>query len=271
VLLLAAHSYATTGNPLLPARFASQEHVDVVSHSLWARFGDNFSYNVLMLAIWFLGPVGIALVAAGAASERFTRLAGATVLADLALTMFHDNSGLHVVGPIHYSECAVPLTVLATYGLRNLLQFVPADGVARTIGAFAVAIGVGLPIVTVMQGMALRQQAEVQRIVYTSVERAVGAQGQTARAVVITPWFFAIVNAYPDLRSVGTWVHDWQRPEIDLRDPILYLRDVPNTEGELRRLFPDRRFYRLRPLREPPYVVVVPLDGGAPRPLIGES
>ena len=270
VLLLAAHSYATTGNPLLPARFASQEHVDVVSRSLWARFGDNFSYNVLMLAIWFLGPVGMVLTAAGAASDRFTRLAGATVVADLALTMFHDNAGLHIVGPIHYSECAVPLTILATYGLRNLLRLAAEDSLAHAVGALSVAIGIGLPIVTVMQGLALRQQADVQRIVYTAVDRAVGGPG-SPRAVVISPWFFSIVNAYPDLAATGTWVHDWRRPTLDLSDDVLYLRDVPGTEPLLRRSFPDRRFYRLQPLRQPPYVVIVPLAGGQPQPLIGAS
>jgi hypothetical protein len=268
VLLLAAHSYGATGNPLLPARFASQEHVDVVARSLWARFGDNFSYNVLMLAIWFLGPIGLLLVAAGAAGDRFTRLAGATVVSDLALTMFHDNAGLHIVGPIHYSECAVPLVIVAAYGLRNVLAGCSEAFRGRVAGALAVALAIGLPIVTVMQAMALRQQAEVQRIVYDAVEKNVHEAG-SPRAVVLTPWMFSIVNAYPDLGAVGTWVHDWRRPQLDLSDDVLYLRDVPRAEPELRRLLPDRRFYRLQPLRQPPYVVVVPLDGGAPRPLIG--
>lgn len=270
VLLFAAHSYAATGNPLLPARFASPEHVDIVARSLWARFGDNFSYNVLMLAIWFLGPVGFILVAAGAGSDQFTRIACAAVVSDLVLTMFHDNAGLHIVGPIHYSECAAPLAIVAAYGVKNILLFFSNGALARLAGALAVAIGVGMPIVTLMQGMALRQQAEVQRILYAAVEKNVREPG-SPRAVVLTPSFFSIVNAYPNLGAVGTWVHDWRRPRLDLSDDVLYLRDVPHAEPELRSLFPDRRFYRLQPLRQPPYVVVVPLDGGAPRPLIGES
>ena len=270
VLVFAAHSYAMTGNPFLPARFASPEHVDVVARSLWARFGDNFSYNVLMLAIWFLGPIGLILVAAGAGSDRLTRIACATVLSGLALTMFHDNAGLHIVGPIHYSECAAPLAIVAAFGFRNILLFFSGAARARLAGALAVAIGVGMPIVTVMQGLALRQQAQVQRILYAAVEKNVREPG-SPRAVVLAPWLFTIVNAYPDLGAVGTWVHDWRRPQLDLSDDVLYLRDVPRAEPELRRLFPDRRFYRLQPMREPPYVVVVPLDGGSPRPLITES
>ena len=223
-----------------------------------------------MLALWFLGPVGLVLVAAGAGSDRFTRLVAATVVSDLALTMFHDNAGLHIVGPIHYSECAAPLAIVAVYGLRNVLGLFSEGGLARAAGAIAVAIGVGLPIVTVMQGMALRTQAEVQRVVYDAVERSV-REPRSPRAVVLTPWLFSIVNAYPDLGAVGTWVHDWRRPQLDLSDHVLYLRDVPAAVPELRRLFPDRRLYLLQPMREPPYVLIVPLDGGAPRPLIRES
>ena len=267
LLLLAAHSHGTTGNPLLPARFASLEHVDVVGRSLVARFGDNFSYNLLMLAVWFMGPVGLVLVAAGAASDRFTRLAGAAVGTDLALTMFHDNAGLHIVGPIHYSECAVPLTIIATYGLRNLVRAVPESALAGMTGAAVVAIGIGLPLITVMQATALRQQAEVQRTILSAVERNVREPG-SPRAVLLSPWMFDIVNAVPDLGVVGTWVHDWPRPQLDLSDDVLYLRDVSGAEPKLRRLFPERRFYRLQPLRERPYVVIVPLDGGAPRPLL---
>jgi hypothetical protein len=270
LVLLAAHSYAATGNPLLPARFAVQEHVDIVARSLWARFGDNFSYNLMMLALWFLGPVGIGLVAAGATTNRFTQLMAATVVSDLCLTMFHDNSGLHSVGPIHYSECVVPLIVVAIYGLKNVLAFFSGDGFARAVGALAVAIGIGLPIVTLMQGMALRQQAQVQRIVYAAIDRSVRTPG-SPRAVVLSPWFYSIVNAYPSFAAVGTWVHDWRRPTPDLSDDVLYLRDVPAAEPELRRLFPDRRFYRLQPLDEPPFVLVVPLDGHAPHPLINPS
>lgn len=258
--------YATTGNPLLPARFAANA-VDVTSTSLWSRFGDNMSYNVLMLALWFLGPLGLLLVAAGVLKDRFTRLLGVSVAADLCLALFHDNSGLHIVGPIHYSECAVPLTVLATAGMAKLVRLVGNDQAAlRLRSALAVGLTLGLGTFTLIEALALRNQAQLQHTIYEAVDRAVqDPDGQ--RAVVLTPWFFAIVNAFPDTRELGTWVHDWRRPRVDLEDPVLYLRDAPEVEPTLRARFPDRRFFRLQPLRESPFVLVTPLDRGSPKPL----
>jgi hypothetical protein len=266
VAIFAWHCYATTGHPLLPPRFAAQA-VDVTNGSLWTRFGDNVSYNILMLAVWFLGPVGLVLIAPGVVADRFTRLLGASVVGDLCLALVHDNSGLHIVGPIHYSECAVPLTVIATVGLARVLHFVQ-DGFwrARIRGALVVALSLGLGTFTLVQAFALRSQAQVQRAIYRGVEGAV-RDPAGSRAVVLAPWFFAVVNAVPVMRDVGTWVHDWRRPRLDLQDDILYLRDVPSVVPALKAAFPDRRFFRLEQLRESPFLVLVPLDGGAPRPL----
>ena len=268
VAILAWHAYAMTGNPLLPARFASEGHTDMTSLSLWQRFGDNLTYNVLMLAIWFLGPVGLVLVAAGALTDRFSRLLGCCVTADLCLALFHDNSGLHIVGPIHYSECAVPLTVIATYGLARLVRGARRHGFdpLRLAATLGVALAIGLGTLTCVQGAALRRQATIQRDVYRAIEREVADPGGRP-AVVLAPWFFAIVNAHPDLRGIGTWVHDWRRPMLNLEDETLFLRDVPAVEAALRAQLPGRRFFRLVPLREAPFLVLVPLDGGAARPL----
>ena len=268
VALFAWHSYAMTGNPLLPPRFASPENEDVTTAPLWTRVGDNASYNVLMLAVWFLGPVGLVLVAAGALADRFTRLLGLSVAADLCLALLHDNSGLHIVGPIHYSECAVPLTIIATYGLARITRAARGTPwLGRVAGALALAITVGLGTVTVVQAIALRSQAQLQHSIYRAVERGVHDPGGR-RAVVLTPWFFAIVNARPDMSALGTWVHDWRRPDLALDEDVLYLRDAPAAEPALRSMFPDRRFFRLQPIRTAPFLLLIPLDGGAPMPLL---
>jgi hypothetical protein len=268
VVLLAWTSYAMTGNPLLPARLASPENGDVASTPLWQRFGDNFSYNLLMLAVWFLGPIGIVLVAAGVLADRFTRLLGLCVTADLCLTLFHDNSGLHIVGPIHYSECAVPLTIIATHGLHTLAGVARryAADAARLVAAVGLALALDLGTFTFVQACALRHQAAIQRAVYEAIERGV-RDPSGRRAVVLGPWFFAIVNAYPDMREMGTWVHDWRRPRVDLDDDVLFLRDVLGMEQTLRARLAGRRFFRLQVLRQAPFVILVPLDGGPAKPL----
>jgi hypothetical protein len=266
--LLAWHAYAMTGNPLLPARFAAPGYADVTSASLWGRFGDNMSYNVLMLAVWFLGPLGLILVSVGALTDRFTRLLGLCVTADLCLALFHDNSGLHIVGPIHYSECAVPLTIIATHGLANLLSVARRHAVdtGRLIAAVGLSLALGLGTVTFVQALALRNQAVVQRTVYRAIERGVQDPGGR-RAIVLAPWFFAVVNGWPEMRETGTWVHDWRRPRLDLEDAVLFLRDAPGTIDPLRARFPDRLFFRVEQRSDPQFLQIVPLDGGTPRPL----
>ena len=273
VALLLWHSYAITGNPLLPARFAVPANTDVMSPSLWARFGDNVTYNILMLAIWFLGPLGVALVAVGVLADRFTRLLGACIVADLCLAFFHDNPGLHIVGPIHYAECATPLSIIATYGLAaavNAVRRYQLD-VRTTLAMTAVPLTLGLGIFTLVQGTALREQALVQRIVYETIDRAARQPGDP-KAVVLTPWFFGVTSSIPRMRDIGSWVHDWRRPQLDLSDDVLYLRDVRGAEDELRRELPGRRFYRLAKPPGSPYLALVPLEGGAaiPLPNLGE-
>src|SRR6185503_16420095 len=173
VALFFWHSYAMTGNPLLPARFANPQNLDVQSPPLWTRFGENVVYNTFMLAIWFLGPLGLFLVTAGVLADRFTRLLGACIVADLCLAFFHDNPGLHIVGPIHYAECATPLSIIATHGLAaavNAVRRYQLD-VRTTLAMTAVPLTLGLGIFTLVQGTALREQALVQRIVYETIDR----------------------------------------------------------------------------------------------------
>jgi len=264
VLALVAHSYGMTGT-WRPARFAVSANTDVMAHSLWVRFGDNTAYNLLMLTIWFLGPLGLLLVAVGVMSDRFTRLLGACVLADLALTLTHDNPGLHIVGPIHYAECAVPLTMIATYGLFNVCAAARQRGFdARPIAsAVAATMVIALGTFTGVHALALREQATVQQLVYDSIESAVtGPHG--GKAVVLAPWMFAITSAVPVFRETGTWVHDWRRPQLDLSDDVLFLRDVPGGEAVLQRQLPGRRFFRVQRDPRSPDLVLTPLAGGEP-------
>jgi hypothetical protein len=268
VAVMVWHSYAMTGSALLPARFANPANTDVLSSSLWTRFGDNVTYNLLMLAIWFLGPLGIALVSTGVLANRFTRLLGACVAVDLCLAFFHDNPGLHIVGPIHYSECAVPLTVIATYGLFTIVGAVRRWQLDErpVLAMAAVPLTLGLGIFSIVQALALREQALVQHTVYRVIEDA-ARKGTGAKAVVLTPWFYGITSAIPRMRETGSWVHDWRRPQLDLSDDVLFLRDVRGAEAVLRAQLPGRQFFRIARQAGSPYLTLVPLAGGEPVPL----
>jgi hypothetical protein len=116
--------------------------------------------------------------------------------------------------------------------------------------------------------LALREQAVIQRTVYDVIEGAARKPGET-KAVILTPWFFAITSAVPRMRDTGTWVHDWRRPQLDLSDGVLFLRDVRGAEDALRRELPGRRFFRIARDGGAPYLTLVPLSGGEPIPLAG--
>jgi hypothetical protein len=268
VALFFWHSYAMTGNPLLPARFANPQNLDIRTTPLWTRFGENVVYNTFMLAIWFLGPLGLVLVAAGVLVDRFTRLLGACVVADLCLAFFHDNPGLHIVGPIHYSECAVPLTILATCGLATVLRGARRHHFdARILGAaIAMSLVLGLGTFTLVHSMALRQSANIQRTIYATLEGTARRPGGP-KAVVLGPSFSAIVELIPATRDVGSWVKEWRRPRLDLSDDVLFLRDTGRGESVLHGQFPDRRFFRIELDPRSPFLMLVPLAGGVGIPL----
>ncbi|MEX2224719.1 MAG: glycosyltransferase family 39 protein [Candidatus Rokuibacteriota bacterium] len=269
ILLMLAHAYAVTGDPLIPPRLSSPSVDDLAPVALWYRFGANMGYNTFMLAIWFLGPLGIILFAAGVMTDSFTKLLGLGVATDLSLALFHTNMGLHAVGPIHYSECAVPLTIIAVHGLANLLR-----GAKRHLfdplpiaSAVTVALTLGLGIFNLTHALALREQASIQSAIYGWIDRHVHAP-DGPKAVVLAPQFGATWFHIPGMPQIGTWVFEWRRPLLDLSDDVLILHDGPGIEELLRPKFSDRRFYRILVLAQAPHVVLVPLDGAPPVPWI---
>jgi hypothetical protein len=265
VLLMLGHAYAVTGNPFVPPRLDDPAAMaqDLMTNALWYRFGANVGYNTFMLAIWFLGPLGVALVAAGVMTDRFTRLLGLGIVTGLGLALLHTNMGLHAVGPIHYSELAVPLTIIAVHGLANLLRATRAHRFdpVPIASAVVVALLLGLGIFNVKHAAALQEQAGIQAAVYDWVERS-RPDAQGPKVVVLAPQFGATWVHLPGMARVGTWVFEWRRPHPDLRDDLVILHDLPGLEAAMREHFPDRRFYRLVLVSGPPFAALVPL--GAP-------
>jgi hypothetical protein len=265
VLLMLAHAYSVTGNPFLPPRLDDPAAValDQESNSLWYRFGANMGYNTFMLAIWFLGPLGMLLFAAGVMTDHFTRLLGLGVATALCLGLFHTNMGLHTVGPIHYSECAAALTVVAVHGLANVLRVARAHRFdpLPIASAAALALLLGLGIFNVKHAGALQEQAGIQAAVYDWVE-GTRPDARGPKVVVLAPQFGTTWIHLPGFARVGTWVFEWRRPHPDLHDDLVILHDLPGLETTVRELFPGRRFYRLVLISGPPFAALVPL--GAP-------
>ena len=237
VLLMVAHSHAVTGGWLPPRH--SEGHTGAVQSdiALWVKFGSNSAFNALRLGVWFAGPLGVFLCAAGALTDSFTRRLGAGVLSVLGLGLFHDNFGIHAVGPIHYSECVVPLTVLAVHGLHRLAPFILPS-------AATVALLIGNLTFNAVQATSLHGQALIQADIYDALEAAVPESSRPA--VVLAPQFSKVWHVNDAFNRRGSWVFDWRRPKPDFSDDILILHDRPGAVEVVRQAFPERTILRLK-------------------------
>lgn len=253
LIIVLVHNFELSGNPFIGARLMENDfvhpygaHFDPVwsPHRFWERFGGNVSYNALVLSIWFLGVPGVILSAIGATVDRRTVALGLGILVALLTGMLHDDFGLHVVGPIHYSETAVPLTVLAVEGLRRASLWLRKNGFApsRMLTVLAVVLPVSFGTFSLWQARFLHDQALIHLATYTMVE------GVSERpAVVLVPRYSAVWNATPEFRRRGTWVFEWRRPHPGLSEDVLLVHDEPGALEAVRGTFPERAVYRLAP------------------------
>ena len=251
LLLFAVYNYSFSGNALLPTRFmpGGWGQFDLESLEkpwtagvIWTRFGANTGYNLLMLSIWFLGPLGIVLVMAGALVDRLTKLLGLSVLSVLLLGLLHDDHGIHSVGPIHYSECAVPLAFISVAGLKRITDRLRALGLDSRVPACCVvfALLVGLGTFNTWNSLALRKQAQIQQGVYGFLETS-----GIGNAVVLADQFALTWSQIPEYQSVGSWVFEWRPPRPDFSDDILIFHASSGAKFELAAAFPDRTLFRL--------------------------
>lgn len=247
LLLFFAHAYLLTGS-LAPPRHHPLQVGGVPTHeqSYWVRFGSNTAFNALRMAVWFAGPLGVILFAAGVLTDRLTRLLGLGVASVLLLGLFHDNYGIHAVGPIHYSECVVPLTIVAVHGLANLAGSLRALSLPSELPA-AITVSwfvVGLGTFNVLHAMALRGQSLSQSIVYDTIEREIAPDQRPA--VLLAPSFGEVWTRSPDFLRRGSWVFEWRRPRPDFSDDILILLDSSaKAVASVRAACPERKFFRL--------------------------
>jgi hypothetical protein len=262
VIAFALHSWAITGNPLVPPRAAPNEIARTTASMprawdldrLWSRFGTNSGYNLFMLAVWFLGPLGLWLAALGVRTDAFTKRLGLGIVGLLALGLIHDDSGIHVVGPMHAQEAAVLLTVLAVHGAARLVEAARARDlrVAPLAATLVFAVALSSLTFTAWNARSLRRQARIHETLY-------GAVAHLHHAVVLAPKYFFAWRENPEFDLRGSQVFVWRRARPDLDDDVLILHDAPGVEGPLRARFADRAFYRMRALQAPSWLEVSPL------------
>lgn len=238
------YNFVTTGYWYLPGRFAPGS-MDLPSHFVQtpaARLGTHLGFTLLLLAIFFFGPLGIAGVGAGVARGGvIARVLVGGVVAVLLLTLVHDNVGGHTVGPIHYSEATVPLTLVAALGFTSMYDLVERLrwGTAAAAALFVAYAAGALGLFTLTHAISLRRQAENQSLPFAAIRDA-----GIHRAVIVAPPPMMLYWNRPDLERWGSWVRLFPPPDPFLRDDIIFVR--PDTDVEaLRRRFPDRALYRM--------------------------
>lgn len=204
------------------------------------RFGSNVAYNALMLWVFWLGPAGALLAVLGARrSPEHTALALGVAL-DLGVALLHDDRGLHIVGPIHYAEAVVPLTVLAAAALPRVeAACVRAGAATATVrGAVLGYAGIGLTLFTAWQSLALHESC----VNYTNMLEAL-TDTPRRPAVVLAPTVSAFRATLRSYERRGGYVGAWPRARPDLREDVLVLLDSPQARARVRRAFPDRTPY----------------------------
>ncbi len=267
LVIMGVHNLGVSGNAFLSARFVENEYPHPYAWrfkppwspaDLWNRFGANASYNTLMLSVWFLGIPGAVLSFIGVFPNRRTRALGLGVLAALAVALLHDDRGLHVVGPIHYSESAVLLTVLCVEGLRKVYLWLLVRRLEwkKPLAAALVVVPLTFGTFNVWHAHALHQQSLIHVFMYGLVEHNVVKRP----AVLVAPRYYLAWAIIPPFAKRGSFVYEWRRPRPDLSEDILIAHDDPQALEPLRKAFPDRHFYRMGALDGPPWLRVTPLE-----------
>lgn len=246
LLLLGLYNQVLTDHWYLLPRSAPGASVarGITRRGPWERLGRNTGINVLMLAVWVLGPIGLPLALLGLRQRSAT---GPVIFAGVLLLavsgMLHDNTGLHSVGPIHFSEAVLPLLLLAVQGAQEaggLLARLGATARGRGAWLLATYLAGALLVFQLVHGAALRRQADNQAGPLQVVEEA-----GLSHAIVVAPQAAAYWYRHPERSLSGSWVLEFPPPDPWLQAPVLFARDDADL-ARLRRHFPDRSFWRLR-------------------------
>jgi hypothetical protein len=239
------YNLRTTGIWYLPARFGPDTHMPGSNplHTPLERLGTNLGHNLMILGVLGLGPAGLALAVFGIRHAPRLWAIPAGLGLQLGLALVHDDTGIHSVGPIHFSEMVPGLVILAAAGTLGAAKGLRRNGFGLRPPATAAAayvLGV-LTLLTLVHGLGLRAQATNWYRFFEVVELA-----EVENAVVIAPWPGNLLHRHPDFKDTGSWVHWLPPPDPYLRDDVLYAAEEKTDLEALRKAFPGRRFYWIR-------------------------
>ena len=239
--LLLAYQYSLSGSPFISGyqTFSRIHNVNLVGVTLEALPPlpsiHEFMFTVARINFWLFGwPASLVLVVLYRRNVDGHRLL-ASIAYVLLLYAAITAGSIHPVGPVHYSELAVPLVILAASGFERLIElgrraiaFVGAARAAATVplAATLCALATFYPV----YGGSLRASADLTRAPYELL-----AERGIDRALVF-------VHSLPGIHVPPySWAYYRRNNSPDLTDPILFVNYLgPEKNKELMRLFPDR-------------------------------
>lgn len=259
-------NYAITGDALVQARFAVLDAGTSAHHKpplgflsdpvlLLSRLSNNLVYNIFNLLLWFATPLALPLVWLGARRDAFTHAVALGIIWSLLLTLLHDDFGLHIVGPIHYSEAVIPLVYLFALGLMFIFKNLVDHG-RRIAVSIVVALVLTGSFVSLWQGFYLYKQARIHQHIYSTFED----DPRYNNSVILVPQYGAVWRSIPEFAATGSFVFQW-RPVSPSRDEqVIFLHHVPQLIPQLVEQFPQRSFFVMTPIQQPPYLTAIPLQ-----------
>lgn len=223
---------------------------------LWSRFANNTAYNSMSLSLWFLTPLALPLVWLGARQHALARASAVSLILSLAISLLHDDYGLHMVGPIHYSEALVPLTLLTVFGARELSLHLSSTVSGQVFGASCLTLSFFVSSFVSWHAIHLESQAEIHDAIYSYFED----EPLYSNSVILVPQYAAVWNSVPEFAATGSFVFQW-RPVSPSRDePVIFLHHIPQLVPQLISQFPQRTFFVMVPQKQPPHFAAVPLE-----------
>ena len=226
---MAAHDMALTGNPFLFGRLVLDRSVVIIRNPdpLIVRFANQFSHDGMVLILFSFGLIGIALVALGTICDAFTLATAAGVVIVFFLSLAHNDYGVHIVGPMHFSECVLPLCLLVTHGLFKVHELLKLPRLAEVIALTAVPICIASLVFAGVQLRELHAQTrghyEIDDFLKTTTHAT-----EASKVFVIAPHYLRIFNSVPQYRVAGSWHNGWPRPRPDLSDDLIVLTAEPD-------------------------------------------
>ena len=211
------------------------------------------SQSLAQLNFWLLGwPISIAFVAFFRRSPQAWALASMPVIAFGWYGLVAVPT-VNAVGPVYYAETIVPLVVLTASGFERLVVRARERlGEIRLTRALIAAPLAGA-LVCLLAFMpfelaSLRLMADVTQAPYDLVE----SRGLDNALV--------FVRSLPALSVVpGSWAYYHRNNSPDLRDRVLFVRDLgAERNKELMRYLPDRTAYLMGMAKQD--LVLVPLE-----------